>query len=136
MESVLGDISSGRSLRATTEFNKLLLSFVCKLKRKLEVSEPPSKFKPQRTFKDIGITRGKPVPHSDNVRTPEFVARVQQMVDQDPSKICFLLSQSALLQLSNFLLFYKYGSQFRRGVVHEKLTNIQKMTACLRYFPL
>ena len=56
----------GRSPQAIAEFNELSLSFVYKMKRKLEVSEHPE---------DIGTTRGKPTPRSD-VRTLEFVARV------------------------------------------------------------
>ena len=47
------------------------------MKRKLEVSGRPE---------DVDTKCGKPAHRSDNVRTPEVVARVQQMVDQDPSK--------------------------------------------------
>lgn len=75
--AVLAGLHAGRSPKAIAEFNKLSLSFVYKMKSRLEASEHPE---------DINTKRSKPAPRSDNVRTPEFVARVQQKVDQDPSK--------------------------------------------------
>lgn len=75
--AVLAGLHAGRSPKAIAEFNKLSLSFVYKMKSRLEAAEHPE---------DINTKRSKPAPRSDNVRTPEFVARVQQKVDQDPSK--------------------------------------------------
>lgn len=69
---MLAGIHAGRSSRAISEFNRLLASFVHKRKRKLEVSESPE---------DVNTKRGKPGLRSDNVRTPDFVAKGQQMVE-------------------------------------------------------
>ena len=78
---VSADLHAGRSPLAIAEFNELPLSFVYQIKRKLQVPEHPV---------DIDIIRGKPVPCSVTVTVtvmiPDFVARVQKMVDQELSK--------------------------------------------------
>ena len=99
--AVLSALSAGRTPKEIAEFHKVALSFVYKIKGRVDDANDPG---------DISAKRKKYDRHSDSIRTPEFVARVQEMVDNDPSK-----SMNALCKE----LGVAYGTIHR--VIHEDL---------------
>lgn len=99
--AVLSALSAGRTPKEIAEFHKFSLSFVYKIKSKVDNSEHP---------KDISTKRKKHDRRSDTIRTPEFIAKVQEMVDNDPSQSMNALSKE---------LGVAYGTIHR--TIHEDL---------------
>lgn len=99
--SVLSALHAGRTPKEIAEFHKFSLSFVYKIKSKVDNAEGCSYISPKRKKHD---------PRSDTIRTSEFVARVQEMVDSDPGKSMNKLSKE---------LGVGYGTIFR--IINEDL---------------
>ena len=99
--AVLSALHAGRTPKEIADFHKFALSFVYKIKGMVDNAEDTDDISPKRKKHDR---------RSDAIRTPQFVARVQEMVDNDPSKSMNALAKD---------LGVAYGTIYR--VIYEDL---------------